>query len=161
MQKLLNGAVTLAMLFGLSLSANAQTMVQQIVIGNASMPSLNVRADEDLVLHVVNPTDEAALVMLPDMGLNYWIPANSEQKLFVDISPVQNHEMAYRIVDADGNLMASGQVVNSGSIQVALAELEQSLIASSASYLITAQDLEDEEPVYYDTPRSSAVRGYW
>lgn len=169
MKKILHGAVALAMLAGLSLSADAQTtqttMMQQIIISDnmsQTLPNLNVRAGEDLLLHVVNPTDEAVLVMFPDLGLNYWVPANSEQNLLVDISPVQGEMLTYQVVTEEGQLLAYGDVVNSGSIEVALADLEQSLIASRETYLITAQDLEDEEPEYYPTqPASRAVRGYW
>ena len=58
---------------------------------------------------------------------------------------------------------ASGDINNSGSIEVALMEMEQRMIASETLYLETAQSLQEPEPEYYTPGPSgtSAVRGYW
>lgn len=121
-----------------------------------TLPQLKISQGANTELHLLNPQAQAVRFNVPELGISYLIPANSERTIYLDqalaanLSPGQT--VAYDISTENGcQKLAYSCLVTDGSIL--------SQINTSRSFAV----MEEKPAPRYHAPvkRHSRIRGYW
>lgn len=121
---LLSLGVLLAAVY-VTVASNAGMEVD-ITVGEP-MPEIVLAAQDlaignDLKLNVRNPTGQDAVFRLTAI-MSRNIPAGGERVVYLDITPVHDRRLPYRIVHPAGGVSGEGVIINQGSLEDAIASL--------------------------------------
>jgi hypothetical protein len=125
----------------------------------STLPTIQARASEDLLLDVNNNLATTVFLEVPDLGIRYPVEAVSDQTFFFDLAQMPSDNVAFLVRDANGNILSNGQIAINDLEAVEMASLD-SIINYSTAYEAEAKP----QPVYYDRGRTESrqfIRGYW
>lgn len=157
-----------------SISAAPVASESIIISGNAdamTLPRLAIAPSSSVQLNLMNFSPEARTFSIPTLNVSYVVPANSERMVFLSPAETANltagQEVAYHIVDANGNQVAAGTLVNEGTIASSFTQTTTVAAGESAIGRELAEKYEvnevEPEPVSAEpaTTGTSTVRGFW
>jgi len=99
----------------------ANAVVSYDVKPGDNNPPILVGADQQVMLHIPNETQQTLTFSLPDVGISHTI---SEDTYFLDDHKFAQRELTYVIQTQEGQAVASGKIVNNYIESVLYASLD-------------------------------------
>ncbi len=170
------------------LSAQAAVMSQDLVLspyttssttsvssattpGVATLQPIMVSPGNTTELKVLNPTPGPLTFAAPSLGISVVVPANAEQRVFIDASQTANltpgQQVAYTVTDQNGNNIATSYIQN----QDVAYNYQQSTTTSTTQQTESSQTVSQPSPAPVENvqptveqpavEKSTTVRGFW